>query len=194
MLALPRGGVPVAYEVATALHAPLDVFTVRKLGLPGHEELAAGAVASGGTYVINEELLRAAGVSREAFANVVRAELAELNRRETAYRDHRPRPDVQGKIVILIDDGLATGASMYAAALALRRLNPARVVVAVPVGSREACESLRREVDEVVCAATPEPFSAVGAHYVNFDQTSDDEVRALLQDAYEQEKRKWRVA
>lgn len=194
VLGLPRGGVPVAYEVARALHAPLDVFTVRKLGVPGHEEFAMGALASGGIAVVDRELLKALGLSDRQFEDVVRAETAELNRREGAYRDERPRPDIRGKTVILVDDGLATGSSMVAAIAALRRLNPARIVVAVPVGAPETCASLRRIADDVICAMTPQPFHAVGEHYANFEQTSDDEVRKLLKDAYDQEKRKWTVA
>jgi putative phosphoribosyl transferase len=194
VLALPRGGVPVAYEVARALHAPLDVFTVRKLGVPGHEEFAMGALASGGLAVVDQELLRLLGVPDRQFQDIVRAESAELNRRESAYRDHRPRPDVEGKTVILVDDGLATGSSMLAAIAALRRLNPARIIVAVPVGAPETCLSLRRVADDVICAITPQPFHAVGSHYANFEQTSDDEVRRLLKDAYEQERRKWTTA
>ncbi|MGZ3496341.1 MAG: phosphoribosyltransferase [Vulcanimicrobiaceae bacterium] len=194
VLALPRGGVPVAYEIANALHAPLDVLTVRKLGVPGHEELAMGAVTSGGVYVVNEKLLQDLGVSKQVFAEVLRDELAELNRRESAYRDDRPRPALEGKTVILVDDGLATGASMVAAVAALRRFNPARIVVAVPVCAPESQALLRQTVDEVVCAMTPQQFAAVGAHYVDFGQTSDEEVRALLQAAHEQEKRKWKVA
>jgi putative phosphoribosyl transferase len=191
VLALPRGGVPVAYEVAREIHAPLDVFTVRKLGVPGHEEFAMGALASGGVAVVDRELLNVLGLSERLFDDVVRAEAAELNRREGAYRDRRPRPDIQGKTVILVDDGMATGSSMIAAIAALRRLNPARIVVAVPVGAPETCASVRRFADEVICAAMPQPFNAVGAHYANFEQTSDDEVRALLRDAYEREQGTW---
>src|SRR5579862_6017871 len=180
VLALPRGGVPVGYEIAKALHAPLDVFTVRKLGVPGHEELAMGAVASDGTYVADEELIDSLHVGREKFATVVRAEFAELERRESAYRDHRVRPDVRGKTIILVDDGLATGASMQAAIGALRRHEPAQIVVAVPVGAPETCAQLRRIADDVVCVATPRPFYAVGIHYADFTQTTDEEVRELL--------------
>jgi predicted phosphoribosyltransferase len=180
VLALPRGGVPVAYEIAAALHAPLDVFTVRKLGVPGHEELAMGAVASGPTLVVDDELVESLGITAERFDAVVKAESAELVRREAAYRDHRARPELRGKIVVVVDDGLATGASMQAAVEALRLRGPQRIVVAVPVGAAETCARLRRFADEVICAAMPEPFYAVGIHYADFSQTSDDEVRQLL--------------
>jgi predicted phosphoribosyltransferase len=185
VLALPRGGVPVAYEVAQALGAPLDVFLVRKLGLPGHEELAMGAVATGGVRVLNEELVRALDVRPEAIQVVTELELAELARRERAYRDGRPPPDVRGRTVILVDDGLATGATMQAAIEALRRLGPAHIVVAVPTASPVSCEELRSLVDDIVCAITPEPFQAVGLWYEDFTQSTDDEVRELLQRAAE---------
>src|SRR3989440_6654118 len=175
VLALPRGGVPVAYEVARALHAPLDVFLVRKLGLPGHEELAMGAMAGGGVRVLNEELARVLDIAPEVIDEVAEEEWEELKRRERAYRDARPPLDVRGRTVILIDDGLATGSSMRAAVAALRKLGPSRVVVAVPVAARETCEEFQAEVDEVVCAATPEPFRAVGLWYEDFSQTSDEE-------------------
>ncbi len=180
VLALPRGGVPVAYEVARALGAPMDVFVVRKLGMPGHPELAMGAIASGGVRVMNEDVVTWYRPSASAIEAVTRAELAELERRERAYRDSRPPLPVEGRTVILVDDGLATGSTMRAAVLALRRLRPSRVVVAVPVGARETCEALRAIADEVVCALMPEPFSAVGLWYIDFDQTTDDEVRQLL--------------
>jgi putative phosphoribosyl transferase len=167
---------------------------VRKLGVPGHEELAMGAIASGGVYVVDRELVGALGLRPQQFADVVNSELEELNRRENAYRSDCPRPDVRGKTVILVDDGLATGASMLAAIAALRRLEPARIVVAAPVGAPETCEALRHEADEVVCAATPSPLLAVGAHYTDFRQTSDEEVRELLNAACEQEKQHWNVA
>jgi len=183
VLALPRGGVPVAYEVARALHAPLDVFVVRKLGVPGHEELAMGAIASGGTRVINREVVRAAGVSVEELEHVEAEERRELDRRELAYRDRRPVPKLAGKTVILVDDGLATGATMWAAVVALRQLNPARIVVAVPAASPETCAAFEPEVDEIVCAITPEPFGGVGRWYEDFGQTSDAEVRDLLRKA-----------
>jgi predicted phosphoribosyltransferase len=180
VLALPRGGVPVAYEVARRLAAPMDVFVVRKLGLPGHPELAMGAIASGGVQVMNEDVVAWYRPSTAAIEAVVRAERMELERRERAYRDGRPPVPIEGRIVLLVDDGLATGSTMRAAVLAIRRLRPARVIVAVPVGARETCESLGSIADEVVCALIPEPFSAVGLWYVDFSQTSDDEVRQLL--------------
>jgi predicted phosphoribosyltransferase len=180
VLGLPRGGVPVASEVARALGAPLDVFVVRKLGLPGHEELAMGAIASGGVRVLNDEVVSWYHPSIEAIDAVTRSERAELERRERAYRDGRPLVSVKGRVVILVDDGLATGSTMRAAVLAVRRLDPARVVVAVPVGARETCAALRDTADEIVCALTPEPFSAVGLWYSDFSQTTDDEVRRLL--------------
>jgi predicted phosphoribosyltransferase len=180
VLALPRGGVPVAYEVARALDAPLDVFVVRKLGVPGHAELAMGAIASGGVRVLNDELLAAYPVPRAAIESVTRAERVELARREQEYRGGRPLVAVDGRTVVLIDDGLATGASMRAAVQAIRPLRPARVVVAAPVGARETCEVLRAVADDLVCPFMPEPFSAVGLWYADFSQTSDDEVRGLL--------------
>lgn len=180
MLALPRGGVPVAYEVARALGAPMDVFVVRKLGMPGHPELAMGAIASGGVRVMNEAVFNWYRPSAAAIEAVTRTELAELERRERAYRDGRPPLPIEGRTVILIDDGLATGSTMRAAVLAIRRLRPSHVVVAVPVGARETSDSLRAIADEVVCALMPEPFSAVGLWYTDFSQTTDDEVRQLL--------------
>lgn len=180
ILALPRGGVPVGYEVARALGAPLDVFVVRKLGLPGHPELAMGAIASGDVRVLNEEALGSYPVSRPALEEVTRAERMELTRRERAYRDGRPIVPVEGRIAILVDDGLATGSTMQAAVLAVRRLNPSRVVVAVPVGAWQTCQTLREIADEVVCAFAPDPFRAVGLWYTDFSETTDDEVRQLL--------------
>jgi predicted phosphoribosyltransferase len=180
VLALPRGGVPVAFEVARALHAPLDVFIVRKLGVPGHEELAMGAVATGGVRVLNDQVVRALRIPDSVINAVAAWELEELARRERLYRGDRPPPDVRGKTVILVDDGLATGATMLAAVKALREQHPERIVVAVPVASPDTCELLREEVDEVVCAVTPEPFYAVGLWYQDFSQTSDEEVRELL--------------
>jgi putative phosphoribosyl transferase len=180
VLALPRGGVPVGYEVAKELGAPLDVFLVRKLGVPGHEELAMGAIATGGVLVLDDRVLRWLGINEDQIQKTLARELDELRRREATYRDGRPLPDLKGKTVILVDDGLATGASMQAAAGAVRRHEPARIVVAVPVASRATCDRFRDEVDEVVCAVTPEPFYAVGNWYEDFSQTSDDEVRELL--------------
>jgi len=180
VLALPRGGVPVGYEVARALGAPLDVFVVRKLGLPGRPELAMGAIASGGVRVLNDEVLEAVAVPQSAIDAVTRAEQAELERRERAYRGGRPPVPIEGRVVILVDDGLATGSSMRAAVLAVRRLNPARVVVAVPVGAPDTCQQLRELADEVACVFTPEPFRAVGLWYADFSQTTDEEVRQLL--------------
>ena len=180
VLALPRGGVPVAFEVARALEAPLDVFLVRKLGVPGHEELAMGAIASGGVRVLNQEVLRHLRISREAVDAVAADELRELERRERAYRGGRPPPDVRGKTAILVDDGLATGSTMLAAASALREQQPARIVVAVPVSAPQTCDEYRMGVDEIVCALTPEPFHAVGQWYEDFSQTTDEEVRELL--------------
>jgi predicted phosphoribosyltransferase len=180
VLALPRGGVPVAYEVARALRVPLDVFLVRKLGVPGHEELAMGAVATGSVRVLNQEVVDGLHIPEDVIEAVAARELEELKRRERLYRDGRPAPDVQGRIVILIDDGLATGATMRAALQALRQQQPARITVAVPTASRDTCEALKTEVDEVVCAMMPEPFFAVGQWYEDFAQTTDDEVRRLL--------------
>lgn len=187
VLALPRGGVPVGYEVARALGAPLDVFLVRKLGVPGEDELAMGAIASDGVQVLNRDVIRSADISQHVLEAVSRREQEELERRERLYRGERPHPSVRGRTVILVDDGLATGSSMRAAALALRRMEPARVVVAVPVGAQETCEQFRVEVDEVVCAVTPHAFIAVGAWYADFSQVEDDEVRELLQQAASRE-------
>lgn len=181
VLGLPRGGVPVAAEVARELGAPLDLFVVRKLGVPGHEELAMGAIAGGGARVLNDEVVTRLGISEEAIERVTAAQAEELRRREEAYRDGRPPPQLRGKTVILVDDGLATGATMRAAVAALRQHAPERIVVAVPTAAAETCEALRPLVDEVVCLNTPEPFLAVGFWYENFSQTSDDEVRALLE-------------
>jgi len=180
VLALPRGGVPVGFEVAQALGAPLDIFLVRKLGVPGHEELAMGAIASGGVRVVNEDVVRRLGVPDIWLEEAADREARELARREEAYRDGRPAPDASGKTVVLVDDGLATGSTMRAAVAALRRLGPARVVVAVPLGAAETCAEFRDEADEVICAEEPEPFYAVGSWYDDFTQTTDDEVRDLL--------------
>ena len=181
VLALPRGGVPVAYEVASALGVPMDVFLVRKLGTPGHRELAMGAIASGGVRVLNEDVVHWYGISDSAIERIAREEQEELQRRERAYRGDRPTPDLTNKIVILIDDGLATGSTMRAAAQAVRANRPARVVIAVPVGAPQTCAELAAVADEVICARMPEAFSAVGQWYLNFEQTDDDEVRELLQ-------------
>ena len=183
VLGLPRGGIPVAFEVALALAAPLDVFVVRKLGFPGHEEYAMGAIASGGVRVLNPDL-REELATRGAMVDTVAArELTELERRESLYRAGRAPVGLKGRCVILVDDGLATGSTMLAAVTALQRQRPARTVVGVPVASREACARLRLEVDDLVCATTPEPFSSVGRWYEQFDQTSDHEVTDLLERA-----------
>ena len=183
VLALPRGGVPVAYEVAKELKAPLDVFLVRKLGVPGHEELAMGAIASGGVRVINQELVNYLGIPDEVIEAITAIEQRELERRALAYRDKHPSPGIEGRIIILIDDGLATGSTMRAAAVSLRLKKPQRIVVAVPVSSPETCDEFRSEVDEIVCAVTPQHFQGVGLWYDDFSQTSDDEVRNLLKRA-----------
>ena len=180
VLALPRGGVPVAYEVAQALRAPLDLFIVRKLGIPGYEELAMGAVATGGGRVLNEQIVTGLRIPDYIIDGVAAQEQQEIARRERLYRGGRPPPDVRGKTIILVDDGLATGATMLAAVKALRQQQPARIVVAVPTAAAETCEQLRKEVDEVICAMTPQPFEAVGRWYEDFTQTTDEEVRDLL--------------
>ncbi|HET8548231.1 MAG TPA: phosphoribosyltransferase [Bryobacteraceae bacterium] len=180
VLALPRGGVPVAFEVAESLEAPLDVFLVRKLGMPGHEELALGAIASGGVRVLNQDVVYMSGIDEQGLDAIAEREQAELERRERAYRAGRGPVEIEGRIVILVDDGLATGATMLAAARAIRRLRPQRLIVAVPVAAPEACNYFQREVDEIVCAETPQPFRAVGLWYEDFSQTTDNEVRDLL--------------
>ncbi len=180
VLALPRGGVPVGYEVAHALGAPLDIFLVRKLGIPGYEELAMGAVASGGVRVLNDQVVQGLGIPEYVIDAVAAWELQELARRERVYRGDRPEPDVRGRNVILVDDGLATGSTMLAAIQALRQQQPARIVMAVPTAPPETCEQMRSQADDVVCAITPEPFYAVGLWYENFSQTTDEEVRELL--------------
>jgi putative phosphoribosyl transferase len=180
VLGLPRGGVPVAAEVARQLAVPLDVFLVRKLGMPGHEELALGAIAEGCVEVVNEDLARDVGVSRSTIERVAVRERLELDRRDALYRGGRRRPEMRDRTVILIDDGLATGATMEAAIVALRSLKPARIVVAAPVGAQATCARLRRLADDVRCASTPEPFDAVGQWYEDFSQTTDDEVREIL--------------
>jgi predicted phosphoribosyltransferase len=188
VLALPRGGVPVAYEVARALNAPLDVFIVRKLGVPGHEEFAMGAIASGGVRVLNDDVIHALRIPEQVVEAVATREQRELERRERLYRDGRPAPDVKGHIVILIDDGLATGATMRAALQALRQRGPARLIVAVPVAAPSTCLELRSEADDVICARTPDPFFGVGWWYQNFEQTSDEEVHNLLAQAAQEQK------
>ena len=180
VLALPRGGVPVAYEVAQGLNAPLDVFVVRKLGVPGHEELAMGAIASGDVRVLNQDVLDWYRLSDGDVDAVARRERAELERREQLYRGGRPLTPIEGRVVILIDDGLATGSTMRAAVEAVRRLKPSRIVVAVPVGARDTCEQFREIADDAICVISPASFSAVGQWYVDFSQTTDDEVRQLL--------------
>lgn len=180
VLGLARGGVPVGWEVAAALHAPFDAFLVRKLGVPNWPELAMGALATGGGLVLNRDVMRRLDVSEEQLQATIRAETAELHRRERAYRGDRPPPDPAGRTVILVDDGIATGASMFAAVRAVRAAGCGSVVVAVPVGSESTCRALRAEADEVLCASTPADFSAVGQMYDDFRQTGDDEVRRLL--------------
>src|ERR1700716_4316092 len=180
VLALPRGGVPVAYEVARALGAPLDVFVVRKLGVPGYEELAMGALATGGVRVLNDQVVERLGIPQHVIDAVAAREQQELARRERLYRGDRPPPDLRGRTVILVDDGLATGATMRAAVNALRQQQAGRIVVAVPIAPPEICEQLTGEVDDIICAVTPEPFYAVGCWYRDFSQTSDEEVRQLL--------------
>lgn len=183
VLALPRGGVPVGYEVARALNVPLDIFVVRKLGVPGRPELAMGAIASGGVRVLNEDVVSALGIPQQLIDAVTAKEEQELERREREYRDGRPPLDVRGRTVILVDDGLATGSSMRVAAEALRAKHPAQIVVAVPVAAASTCRAVASEVDQVVCAVTPEPFWAVGQWYKDFRQTTDEEVRDLLRRA-----------
>jgi predicted phosphoribosyltransferase len=183
VLALPRGGVPVAFEVARALDAPLDVFVVRKLGLPGHPEFAMGAIASGGVRVLNDEVIRLYRVSEQAVEAIALEERNELERRERVYRRRRPPLDVRGRTVVLVDDGLATGSTMRAAVEAVRALSPARVIVAVPVGSADTCREFAAIADEIVCARAPEHFAAVGQWYDDFRQTTDEEVGELLEGA-----------
>jgi putative phosphoribosyl transferase len=182
VLALPRGGVPVAHEVARAIDAPLDVFLVRKLGVPGHRELAMGAIASGGVRVLNADVVSMYGLPKAVIDAVAREEQAELERRERAYRDGRTPIQLRGRTVLLIDDGLATGSTMKAAVEAVRAHDPARIIVAVPVGSPETCREFADVADEIVCARAPEYFAAVGQWYRDFSQTSDEEVRDLLRE------------
>jgi putative phosphoribosyl transferase len=183
VLGLPRGGVPVAFEIAMALDAPLDVFIVRKLGLPGHEEFGIGAIASGGVRVVDESVLRAYGVDADMLDRISERERLELERREQLYRDDRPHPVVADRVVILVDDGLATGSTMRAAIAALREENPREIVVAVPVGAPETCAAIAKLADNLVCLEMPEPFYAVGLWYQNFEQTDDEEVHDLLERA-----------
>ena len=180
ILALPRGGVPVAFVVASVLHAPLDVFLVRKLGVPGQEELALGAIATGNIQVLNDEVVQTLHLPAQTIERIVQKEQQELERREHLYRGNRPAPDLRDRVVILVDDGLATGASMRAAARAVRRQHPTRLVVAAPVAEPSVCAAFRQEVDEVVCVQTPAPLYGVGYWYRNFSQTSDQEVHDLL--------------
>lgn len=180
VLGLARGGVPVGFEVAAVLHAPLDAYIVRKLGAPGHEEYAVGALAGGGRMVLNDDAVRQLGLTSEELRRIAEREGRELRRREKEYRGDRPPLDAAGKTVILVDDGMATGASMRAAVLALRESEPARIVVAVPAAPASTCREFTRLVDDLVCASMPEPFIAVGASFEHFDQVSDDEVVALL--------------
>lgn len=180
VLALPRGGVPVAYEIAQTLKAPMDVYVVRKLGVPGHEELAMGAIAPRGVRILNEEIVRRARVSRDEIEQVAARENKELDRRSRLYRGDLTLPDMEGRTIVVVDDGLATGSTMKAAVAALRAQRAARVLVAVPVGASEVCQELEREADEVVCLMTPELMGAISLFYADFSQTSDDEVRSLL--------------
>jgi putative phosphoribosyl transferase len=187
VLALPRGGVPVAYEVAQELNAPLDVFLVRKLGVPGHEELAMGAIATGGVRVVNDDVVDYLQIPRRVIDAVAASEMRELRRREVSYRGNRPEPDLKDKTVILVDDGLATGSTIRAAASALRQQMPETIVVAVPVSALETCDEYRLGVDEIICGATPEPFLGVGQWYHDFSQTTDEEVHDLLERARAQQ-------
>jgi len=183
VLGLPRGGVPVANAVAVALNAPLDMILVRKLGVPGQEELAMGAIASNGIQILNDPIIQYMGIPESEVEAVIKRETQELRRREREYRGVRPPVEIPGKIVIVVDDGLATGSTMKAAIAALRSQNPARIIVAVPTASPETCQELKSTADEIVCAITPEPFYAVGFSYEDFEQTTDSEVRALIQTA-----------
>lgn len=186
VLALPRGGVPVAAEVAAALGAELDLMLVRKLGTPGHRELAMGAIASGGNRVVNEDVVRGLNIGEEAISRVEEQERKELQRREQAYRGERQWPALANRCVILVDDGLATGATMRAAVAAVRQEKPARLVIAVPVAPPDTVEMLRKQVDEMVCLAEPEPFMAIGIWYEDFSQVGDDEVSQILAQAWRQ--------
>ena len=186
VLALPRGGVPVAYEVAIALHAPLDIFLVQKLGLPGRDELAIGAIASGGIRVLNDDIIRVLSVPEEVINIVARKELQELQHREHTYRGNRSAPEIRDHKVILVDDGLATGASMRAAVLGVRAQHPTRIVIAVPTAAPELCNAFEFEVDEIICGMTPEPFYGLSRWYEDFSQTTDAEVRMFLEEANHQ--------
>lgn len=185
VLALPRGGVPVGFEVAKALHASLDILIVRKLGVPGHEELAMGAIAPGGVQTLNQQIVLSCRVNDAAIAQVIAHEQRELERREQLYRGDRPAPNVRDRTVILVDDGLATGATMRVAVQAVRQEQPAQIVVAVPVAAPETCQALGAEVDQIICTETPQRFSSVGSWYDDFSQTTDEEVRTLLNAAIE---------
>ncbi|WP_454782089.1 phosphoribosyltransferase [Legionella sp. WA2022007384] len=181
VLALPRGGVPVAYEIASKLSLPLDIFIVRKLGVPGHEELAMGAIASGGITVFNEEIVNSLHISKKAISTIQKSEQEELSRRELVYRGKKPFPELAGKTVILVDDGIATGYTMRAAIAALKQRNPAKIMVTVPVAARSTCDEIAPLVDEIICPMRPVNFYAVGLWYNDFSQTTDDEVMQLLQ-------------
>jgi len=189
VLGTPRGGVPVAFEVATALEAPLDIFVLRKLGVPGHEELAFGAIASGGIRILDRHTIEGLGITGTEIERVTRAEQLELERRECAYRGGRPPLNVRRLTVILVDDGIATGSSMRAAVRALQQMNPATLVIATPVAPRSTCNRLRPEVDELVCLEMPEPFYGVGQFYRDFSEVPDAEVIHLLECAWEREDR-----
>lgn len=191
VLGVPRGGMSVAFEVARALHVPLDIFVLRKLGVPGHEELAFGAIGSGGVQILNADVVSHLGISELEIAEVAKEQTKELQQREQRYRGNRPALQVQGKTVILVDDGIATGASIRAAIHAIRKMRPARLVVAAPVAPRATCNVIRREVDELVCADIPEPFYGVGEFYQDFSQVSDDEVVALLDRAMREMTEGW---
>lgn len=184
VLALPRGGVPVAFEVAQVLHAPLDVFIVRKLGVPGQEELAFGAIATGGVRVLNQTIIKRFQITPEEVEAVTTVEQDELKRRQRLYRGDRPLPEIRDHTIILVDDGLATGATMHAAVVAIRQQEPARLIVGVPISSPETCAAFQDEVDEIICAVTPEPFYAVGLWYEDFPQVTDAEVHNLLAETY----------